>query len=124
MQKRTANVNSIYTTSIVFSSIFNIGDTTLLDQHSKAIAVQKEAAVFTEADKLSFQDYSLFKQKANVPPRKHAVHLNAFHHSKTINVQNVSIIGVSQSSVFQVGSINNISSEARIKHFRKLKARQ
>lgn len=124
MQKRTANVNSIYTTSIAFSSIFNIGDTSSLDQHSRAIAVQKEGAIFTKEDKLSFQDYSLFKQEANIPQRKQAVHLSTFHHSKDINVQNVNIIGVSQSSVFQVGSINNIASEARIKHFRKLKARQ
>lgn len=122
MQKRIATVNSILTTSIAFSSIFNIGDTTSLEQHSRAIAVQKEGATFKKSDNLSFQDYSLFKQKANVPQKKPVVHLNTKHHSNTINVQHVNTIGVSQSSVFQIGSINNIAADARIKHFRKLKA--
>lgn len=122
MHKRTAAVENIDAISIEFSSIFNIGDTVSTDQHSRGIALQKEGAVFTKQDNLNFADYPIFKRKANLPEKNYPVTtFTTTHHGNTINVQQVSLIGLSQSAVFQVGSINKISAEARVKHFRKLK---
>ncbi|MEC5423658.1 spore germination protein GerPE [Virgibacillus sp. C22-A2] len=122
MQKRTAAVNNITANSIGFSSIFNIGDTAATNQKSRAIAVQQQGAVFHKAEEPQFDDYSLFKRRANWPKQASRATSATFHHSDVIHVNQVSLIGVSSSSVLQVGSINKIVTESRIKHFRKFRA--
>ncbi|PAV29241.1 hypothetical protein CIL05_12660 [Virgibacillus profundi] len=122
MEKRTAEISNIRTISISYSSIFTIGDTVTTTQKSRGIAVQQEGATFTKEDNLHFRDYPIFNREANWLKPKYSVHTNTIHHAESIHVQNVSLIGVSSSSVFQVGSINNITGDARIKHFRKLQS--
>ncbi|RDW18240.1 hypothetical protein CWR48_11690 [Oceanobacillus arenosus] len=119
MKKRTAIVNTIYTTSIANSSIFSIGDTHTINQKSKAIALQKEGEKFKQTDNLYFKDYDIFKQKAvwlNSPSVVNQY--KVCNHANTIHVHQVNVTAVSLSSVFQVGNADEISADSRLKHFR------
>ncbi|MFD1361022.1 spore germination protein GerPE [Lentibacillus salinarum] len=118
MQKRTAAVDKINLNSLTYSAIFNIGDTTDARPRSKGIAVQKEGASFHEDDGIYFKEYALFNREANRPTTTATVQKHNFHHRDSIQVDNVNIIGVSQTAIFQVGSIDKVDSEARIKHIR------
>ncbi|QKY68539.1 spore germination protein GerPE [Lentibacillus sp. CBA3610] len=119
MQKRTAAVSKINLNGLTYSAVFNIGDTTYAGPQSKGIAVQKEGAAFHEDDGIYFKDYSLFHREANWPPIAPTVEKNTVHHRDTIQVDSVRMIGVSQTAIFQVGSIDKVDSEARIKHLRR-----
>jgi spore germination protein PE len=119
MNNRTAIVNTIYTTAIPNSSIFSIGDTNIINQKSKAIALQKEVANFKQSDNLYFKDYDIFKKKTvwlNKPPLVN--HYKVCHGTDTIHVDQINLTALSLSSVFQVGSALNISADSRLKHFR------
>ncbi|SFA81990.1 spore germination protein PE [Lentibacillus halodurans] len=118
MPKRTAAVDKINLNGLTYSGIFNIGDTKYARPHAKGIAVQKEGATFHEDDGIYFKNYSLFKREANWPTTIEEVQKNTLHHDETIRVDNVKIIGVSQTAIFQIGSIDQVYSEARIKHIR------
>lgn len=122
MQKRTAEVINIRVNSVTFSSIFGIGDTVSTNQKSKGIAVQKEGAIFTKEESLRFHDYPIFKREANWLKQKRNAAIEISKHKDAIHVQNSQVIGVSSSSVFQVGSIDKITADSRIKHFRKLRS--
>lgn len=120
MHKRMAGVNHIRVNSVSFSSIFSIGDTINTNQKSKGIAVQKEGAVFTKENDLNFCDYPIFKREANWPKQKNQTISKTTKHNEEIHVKNTAVTGISTSSIFQVGSIDKIAAESRIKHFRKL----
>ncbi|MGP4106630.1 spore germination protein GerPE [Virgibacillus sp. L01] len=120
MQKRTASVNHILVHGITFSGIFNIGDTESAQPKSRGIAVQKEGATFIDDEGLDFKDFSLFHREANWPTVNESiiVRKKTINHTDKIQVGNISALGVSQASILQIGSIEEICAEARIKHFR------
>ncbi|WP_164669534.1 spore germination protein GerPE [Virgibacillus doumboii] len=118
MEKRTASVNRVRIHGVTFSAVFNIGDTKFARPKSRGIAVQKEGASFVEDDDINFEEYALFDEKANWPNTRDTVLKKTFHHSDTLQVDNVDIIGVSQAAIFHIGSIDDVRSEARLKHFR------
>ncbi|RLL45038.1 spore germination protein GerPE [Oceanobacillus piezotolerans] len=118
MNKRTSEVDTVQVTSFSTSAIFNIGDTNQSNQKSRGIAVQKEGSL-ADFD-LQFEDYPIFKRDAVWPKQRTTVRKHTYHHSPVIQVQNVNIIGVSTSSVLQIGSLEHIRAESRIKHFRML----
>lgn len=119
MEKRTVHTEKIRLNGLTYSAIFNIGDTKLARPRSKGIAVQKEGASFQEDHGADFNEYELFQQKANWPPPGPPVQKKTIQHRGTIQVNRLNIIGVTQSAIFQVGSINQVDSEARLKHTRK-----
>ncbi|GAA0438117.1 hypothetical protein GCM10008983_13790 [Lentibacillus halophilus] len=118
MQQRTSSVHNIKLNGLTYSSIVNIGDATYARTNAKGIAVQKEGAVFSGDDDVQFEDYSLFDRNANVPAQKSPVQKRTHQHEETIHVGDINVTGVSQASIFQVGSIHEVTGEARIKHFR------
>ncbi|MGX4670130.1 spore germination protein GerPE [Cerasibacillus sp. JNUCC 74] len=120
MYKRLVNVGNIYTNSFSFSSTLSIGDTEYAQLNSNGIAVQKERPIFTEADEETFA-YPLFNRQANWPKPKLTVKKTTLNQTGTINITAISVIGVSSSSLIQVGSLSKGRAEARIKHFRKLR---
>ncbi|GAA0448181.1 MAG: spore germination protein GerPE [Bacillota bacterium] len=120
MQKRIAHVSDMFTNSVSFSGVVSIGDTFNANLNSKGIAVQKEGDYFTKADEEYFEDYPIFTRKANWLKDGKTVNKSTFHHDCSINVHHVSLIGVSSSSLMQIGSVENIAADARLKHFRKL----
>ncbi|SHG22139.1 spore germination protein GerPE [Ornithinibacillus halophilus] len=118
MKKRLANVDRFRLNSLAFSSIINIGDTAIATPTNRAIAMQKEGALFNSKDDLQFDDYRIFKLQPKWINEPSSVNLQNYHHNRDINVQNVSVIAASQSSIVQIGSIGKIDADARIKHFR------
>ncbi|WP_175284928.1 spore germination protein GerPE [Lentibacillus jeotgali] len=104
---------------LTFSGVFNIGDTRRVRSTSRGIALQKEGARFRAEDNVDFNDYSLFNRKINLPETKTPVQKDTCHHSDTISVSNVDIIGISEAALFQIGNLGRAYSESRIKHFRR-----
>ncbi len=111
-------MTQINVTAISSSSILNLGDTHQVQPKMKGIAVQKEGETF-QGD-LKFENFPIFQRKANWPDYQPTSNVQkiTFHHNPTIHVKQVYLLALSTSSIFQVGNINHISSEARIKHFR------
>ncbi|MBP1947289.1 spore germination protein GerPE [Virgibacillus litoralis] len=118
MQKRTASVRHIRVHGLTYSGIFNIGDTLNARPKSRGIAIQKEGATFVGDEGLHFNKFSLFQRDANWPTNATGVQKNTLNHSNVIKVGNISILGVSQSSILHIGNLNELSAEARVKHFR------
>ncbi|MFD1850035.1 spore germination protein GerPE [Oceanobacillus bengalensis] len=118
MNKRTSIVNNIRVTAISNSAIFNIGDSNQSNIKTKAIAVQKEGTL-ANLD-LDFDDYLLFNRRAKWPNLKSTVIKKTYNHNEDIYVQQIAAIGVSSSSVLQIGNMNHIRADSRIKHFRML----
>ncbi|WP_407271675.1 spore germination protein GerPE [Radiobacillus sp. PE A8.2] len=120
MNKRTAQLGAMKITSVTISSCCEIGDLNYFTPRSNAIAVQKQDTTFSD-EGYEFEDYSIFQRQAArhiQPPLP--VTQKTFHHVPRINVESVAILGVSTSSIMQVGGINEIDAEARVKHIRLL----
>ncbi|TRM11873.1 spore germination protein GerPE [Lentibacillus cibarius] len=120
MQQRTSSVRNIKLNGLTYSGIFNIGDAVYASTKAKGIAVQKEGAVFSGDDGVQFENYSLFDMETNLPEQQQPVQKTTLQHKETIHVGDINLLGVSQAAIFQVGSIREVTSEARIKHFRRL----
>lgn len=114
--KRTSVVNHMQITSIVDSSIYEIGDAYKANPRSKAIALQKEGQTF-QGD-LNFKDFPIFQRKPHLPPTLPNIKKQTIQHHPFIQVDQTDIIAVSMSSLVQAGNLNHISADSRIKHFR------
>ncbi|QTM98656.1 spore germination protein GerPE [Sediminibacillus dalangtanensis] len=124
MQKRTSYVDTIYVNSVAYSSIFEIGDVGSIRAKMLAIAVQEEGITKKGDVPVEFADFPVFsKQSAALPPAP-LVRQTTIHHRPKICVGNISVLGVSASSTVQLGSLNVLDTEARIKHIRILREEQ
>src|SRR5699024_1835388 len=118
-EKRIASAGYVSLGGLTFSGIFNIGDTKHIQSTSKGIALQKEGARFKAENNINFNDYSLFNREMNLPEIVTPVQKETIHHSDTISVNNIDIIGISEAALFQIGNLEKAYSESRIKHFRR-----
>lgn len=120
MQKRMTKVNELEVISLSYSAICEIGDTHCVKPKSRAIAVQKEGAVFQE-DFFSFSDYPIFQtQKKPVDLETLSINQKHCHHVSHIQVDYVKVTGASSSSLIQLGNLDKLDAESRIKHIRVL----
>jgi spore germination protein PE len=96
-----------------------IGDSTFTQGFSRAIAVQREAEAFigNEAD---FKSYSSFQIPIPFSPITENISMHSQQLNPIIKVQNIDVIGVSASSILQIGSAEHVSMEARVDHIRHL----
>lgn len=119
MLQRTSVVNHIKVETLSFSSILEIGDSTFTQGFSRAIAVQREAEAFFgyEAD---FRSYSAFQIPIPFSPITENISMYSQQLKPITKVQNIDVIGVSASSILQIGSSKHISMEARVEHIRHL----
>ena len=118
MEHRYVQIRVGAINSVVDSSIFNIGDTVHFNPKFKGIAVQRETNVWNDVYDTDFEDYSIFTRKAKWIENEIPVNTVNFHHDESIQIGNVSITGVSQSSTVQFGGLKNINAESRLKHIR------
>ncbi|MDL4842867.1 spore germination protein GerPE [Aquibacillus rhizosphaerae] len=124
MNKRIANVKKASLNSLSYSSIFEIGDARTFTPKAFAIAVQKQGGVRTD-EGFDFDRYEIFDRKIiETPFQQIPIQKKTVHHDSTIYVNNIDITGVSASSMVQIGSLQTIDAEARIKHIRVLKQEQ
>lgn len=117
---RTSNVKLIRVNSIGYSSILEIGDAKRSQQSSKAIAVQRENGMQSD-EGISFSDFPIFERPSPSLTPVTPVTRRTTNHKKMIMVNSIDVTGVSASSVMQVGNLEVIQSDARIKHIRILK---
>jgi spore germination protein PE len=117
--QRISSVKTINIKSVSFASTFLIGDSVEITPVSRALAVQREALIYygNEGD---LSQFPIFSQPIPKPSITEQISLYRENQRPTINVDHVKVLGVSNSSVFQVGSTKHIDAEARIKHIRQL----
>ncbi|MFS0864179.1 spore germination protein GerPE [Fredinandcohnia sp. 179-A 10B2 NHS] len=117
--KRISVVDYIKINALLFSSIFEIGDTTRIAPVSKALAVQREVPIFfTNEGDLS--NYPIFTKELPTVPINERISMESYHQNPVIKVNSIRILGVSSSSVVQIGSTEIIESQSRVKHIRQL----
>lgn len=119
MLQRTSVVDEVKLDILIFSSVLEIGDSTLIHALSWALAVQRETELFfgNEGD---FYVYPIFTKP--LPPTPFFENLTSqtelFH--PVIKVNSIHVLGVSSASVVHIGSSRHIIMESRIKHVRQL----
>jgi len=120
MYKRISRVGDIHINAMQYSSIIEIGDAVEATPNSRALAVQKEGAIFTDED-FPFNEFPIFTTELPYFDKQIVIDQKRVPCSPYINVQYVHIEGISASSIFQVGNLNYLDAEARVKHFRILR---
>jgi spore germination protein PE len=119
MLGRLANVDHIIVRILSYSSIFQIGDSCIINGFSRALAVQREAQIFY-GNEGNLPSFSVIIKPIPFPSINEDI--TVFFHNPTpvIKVKRMDIIGFSNSSILHVGNTKNISLEARVKHIRQL----
>ncbi|WP_070119862.1 spore germination protein GerPE [Bacillus marinisedimentorum] len=122
MYSRISLVKEILAGSVIFSSVFEIGDSNHLNLKSRALAVQREQQIFF--DREGAFNYPLFKRNILPPPPVRVPFtMSAIYEEPLIRVNKIDIKGVSSSSALHIGSTCWIKAEARVKHIRQLESR-
>lgn len=116
MKKRITRVNSLLVDSENGSAVVEIGDTFKTSPISWTIAVQKKFPFFI-GDPYDYKDFSLFNQKIPIPSPLYLKQEHVHHHP-FIDVQSIHILGTAASSQVNIGSLDFINSESRVKHIR------
>lgn len=118
MYKRVSVVKNVDVTDVTSSSVFQIGDSSHIHSRSRALAVQREVELFFGREG-NFDAFPIFTMDIPRPILRKPT-ITRHNLSPFIKVDNVNIIGVAASSVFQIGSTKTIDNETRIKHIRQL----
>ncbi|MCM3567804.1 spore germination protein GerPE [Neobacillus mesonae] len=119
MLTRISSVDKAKVKQAAFSSIYQIGDSSIINAFSRAMAIQREAEIFL-GDEGNFPSYSVFKKPLPLPPIEEQLTMTRHNLSPIIKVNNIDITGVSNSSLLHIGNSKHISLEVRIKHIRML----
>ena len=119
MLQRIASVDHIKIDSVIFSSVFQIGDSQEIQAFSRALAVQREAEVFFENEG-NFTVYPIFSEPIPFQETEESVIRSTQNLNPVLKVRNIDIIGVSSSAIVHLGNSKNISLESRVKHIRQL----
>lgn len=122
MLSRTSHVETVSLKSVLFSSVFQIGDTSFIDGSTKALAVQREKDIFfgTEGN---FNDYPVFSYPTVFIPINENMILMKNNRNPLIKVRNIDVLAVSFSSILGIGNTNSVRMQSRIKHIRQLDIR-
>ncbi len=116
MNNRMVYTEFIEILSVLIASGLLIGDLFRFAPSAKVLAVQKEGPYFIK-EEVDFKNYSLFSRLPSppLPP----VNVETFQYNNApIQVDELFVLGVSTTSLVQVGGIEHIDAKARIKHFR------
>ncbi|QHE51384.1 spore germination protein GerPE [Pontibacillus sp. HMF3514] len=120
MNKRISRVGDIRVISLIYSSIIEIGDAVEATPNSRALAVQKEGAIFTDRD-FPFNEFPVFTEPYPYFSKKITIDQERVPCNPYIDVKSVHIEGISSSSILQVGNLEYLDAESRVKHFRILR---
>jgi spore germination protein PE len=114
--KRTALVGDIQINGVSTSSIVHIGDTVAIRPRNRVFAVQRQIPTFwsNEGD---FEQYPIFSTPIPLPAAV-PIRMSVDNLCSIIQVGRAQILGISSSSIMQVGNNRTIDAEARIKNIR------
>ncbi|MBT2678137.1 spore germination protein GerPE [Bacillus sp. ISL-35] len=119
MPKRIAIVDQIKIDSVIFSSVFQIGDSQQIQAFSRALAVQREKEEFYDNEG-EFSAFPIFSEPITFQPDVETIISSTHNINPVLKVRSINILGVSSSAVVHLGNSCNISMEARVKHIRQL----
>ncbi|MBS4188827.1 spore germination protein GerPE [Bacillus sp. FJAT-49705] len=119
MFRRTSIVDEVKIGTMFYSSIFEIGDSSIIQGFSRALAVQREQETFY-GNEGNFNIYPVFTQPIPLQPVEISIPMYTENLNPIIKVNHININGVSVASVVHIGSSNHVSMETRIKHIRQL----
>ncbi|MCP3032020.1 spore germination protein GerPE [Halobacillus sp. A1] len=122
MNSRMVELDYIDVLAISIGSGFLIGDVSRSNSHARVIAVQEET--LTISDKVDFDDFSIFHRELSPPRPSIAIKSSFCSHHPVINVQSMHVKGISTAGLVQVGGVNHIEGESRLKHVRILNEEQ
>lgn len=117
---RTSIVNRLKINDVSLASTLQIGDLVEFKAHSKALAVQREESIYL-GNEGNFEAYELFSKPIPQPKVYEDVQMEILNRDPYIKVGNVRVTAAASSSLIQVGSIQRIDAESRIKHIRQLR---
>lgn len=123
MLQRTSHVNSFLVEIVSFASIVQVGDSSIVNPLSRALAVQRETEIFY-ANEGNYNNYPVFSEPIPLPPINEDIRFIPHNLHPIINVDKIHIAGISSSSMLHIGSSQHISQETRIKHIRQLLPRE
>lgn len=116
---RTSVVGSVRILSAQLSSIVQAGDSVAVSPRSEALAVQRQVADYYD-DEGNFGSFRIFKQNIPEPLLDESWSFSVRNDNPCIQVGFVNIIGLSASSILQIGSNKLVDAESRTKHIRQL----
>jgi len=119
MLQRTAVVNDVEINSVAIASVFQIGDSELIQSFSRAIAVQREAELFF-GNEGNFAEFPIFSEPIPLPTISEKMNYIRQNNNPFLKVGRIDIIGVSSSAIVQLGNTRHVSLESRVKHIRQL----
>ena len=115
--ERISVVNNVKIITILYSSIFMVGDAGIIEPRSRVIAVQRRRPEFSDEEAM-FSQFSFFSRPLPAfLPAEH-IDMEIINENPRIEVGNVKVIGMSVAGVFQIGSNSIIHAKSRIKHIR------
>lgn len=104
---------------VSFSSVIQIGDSSIINGLNRALAVQREAEIFY-GDEGNLPSYSVMTKPIPFEPITEDISIARHNVSPIIKVKRMHVIAASSSSILHIGSTKHVSMEARIKHIRQL----
>lgn len=119
MLQRTSVVDTLKINSASFASTIQLGDSTIINGMSRALAVQREADIFF-GNEGNFSNYRVFSEPIPFQPITDKITISLQNTKPLIKVNNISILAMSSASILHVGNSTQVSLEARVKHIRQL----
>lgn len=116
---RKTSVGTLSVVSMDDTSVVEIGDSEQLLPLSRALAVQRERAIY-HLDEFRISDYHLFRRPVEHPSATERIRIRRNRHAPDLQVGRIRIIAMSGSCIVQLGSGCRLHAEARVKHIRHL----
>lgn len=119
MFQRTSKVKTLTTKSILFSSTLQIGDCSYIDSTTDNLAIQRRSEVIYERED-EFSDYKIFFKPKTFPIINESLQVSFHNPCPFIEVEHIRILGISTSSITNIGNVGHVRMSSRIKHIRQL----
>lgn len=117
MFQRTSKVQTITTKSIIFSSALQVGDCRYIDSTTNALATQRRSEIIYDRED-QFNNYKIFFKPATFPLINESLQITFQNPYPFIAVENINILGISTSSIANIGNVDHVRMQSRIKHIR------
>ena len=115
---RISVVKNININAVEYTSVFQVGDSYFIRPRNMILAVQREIPIYNGNE--GHFNFPIFTKPIPKPIINENVKMNIINLKPIIKVNNINIIGVTSSGIFQVGSSSYINTENRTKHIRQL----
>jgi spore germination protein PE len=119
MLKRTSKVDFLKVNSGALSSVIQIGDSSVINCLTNAIAVQRQRELFF-GNEGNFAAYDIFNISLLPSPIEEQINIRSTSLNPLIKVGSIRLIAISSASVLHIGSTEHVQGESRIKHIRHL----